>query len=546
MTGGYDYALMGLSILVAMFTAYTVADIIWHTSLGNADKMHARWFWAGGVILGLGAWTAHLIGLLATEEHFSFSYRTDITAISVLFALTGSIMALRLVSHRQKTVYLLGAGMLLGLGLVAMCFIGMHAIFMPGMEHSYDYRLVVLSYAVAAIFSTLALWILQRFYRGMSARPGWEKVIFSVLIASVIIGMHYIDMASMQTATTAGMAMSGTPSMGPGIVGNSTMGIVVSVTAAVVMLIALMSSHQYYRNSLRERNLLQAAREYTDSILRDIADGVIVIDEQGLVQSLNPAAERMFGYPGQEILGHNIAMLMPEPYRSQHDDYIRRYVETGVSKAIGAGPREVEGLRKDGTVFPLEVDVSEVRFGNQRLFAGIVRNIAERKRMVEILRKMATTDTLTGVFNRGKFNAVLDDEIKRVERYPAPLSLILFDIDHFKRINDTFGHQVGDAVLVRLAKLVAKKIRAQDIFARWGGEEFVILAPGSNLENTRQLAEKLRNSIEKQNFTKAVNVTCSFGIAELRQDENADSLTKRADDALYRAKENGRNLVEAG
>ena len=160
------------------------------------------------------------------------------------------------------------------------------------------------------------------------------------------------------------------------------------------------------------------------------------------------------------------------------------------------------------------------------------------------LRQQATTDTLTGICNRSGFNQSLAMEIQRAQRYGSPLSLIMLDIDHFKNINDTFGHNVGDDVLKTLAKVISENIRSYDIFARWGGEEFTILAPHTDNESAIMLAEKLRKAIEDTDFSPAEKLTCSFGVTGLIKDNCiAREIIEHADRALYEAKRSGRNRV---
>ena len=160
------------------------------------------------------------------------------------------------------------------------------------------------------------------------------------------------------------------------------------------------------------------------------------------------------------------------------------------------------------------------------------------------LEELATTDALTGVYNRRKFNDLTLAEVERVRRYGHPLSLLILDIDHFKRVNDTYGHEAGDEVLVVLAGLIRAAIRATDSLARWGGEEFVVLSPDVTLEGEAELAERLRAAASTHEHSSVGTVTASFGVAQYRAGETPDELFARADEALYRAKEGGRDRVE--
>jgi diguanylate cyclase (GGDEF)-like protein len=185
-------------------------------------------------------------------------------------------------------------------------------------------------------------------------------------------------------------------------------------------------------------------------------------------------------------------------------------------------------------------------FGKERWIHDNVQ-MDKRLKLQELardLRFQATTDPLTGLSNRLKLDQALATEISRSTRYKTPLSLVLYDVDNFKAVNDTHGHQIGDKVLIQLSRFVSSLLRNTDLLARWGGEEFVILTPGSDGEMAYQATEKLRNAIEQVGFDEIGTVTCSFGVAQYVYGDNAETLISRADDALYRAKLNGRNRVE--
>ena len=170
--------------------------------------------------------------------------------------------------------------------------------------------------------------------------------------------------------------------------------------------------------------------------------------------------------------------------------------------------------------------------------------ISERKKVEAKLEHLANIDPLTSILNRRKFNEIISYEVRRDERYRNNLSLIMCDLDKFKAINDKFGHDSGDMVLIEFAALVFKTIRKSDIFARWGGEEFAILLPETNLEKASQIASKLRLVTETHMMPQIGRITCSFGVAEYHAGDNEEDLIKRADIALYKAKSNGRNRVE--
>ncbi len=163
-------------------------------------------------------------------------------------------------------------------------------------------------------------------------------------------------------------------------------------------------------------------------------------------------------------------------------------------------------------------------------------------RIIE-LEKLSSTDRLTGAWNRVHFDKTIAIELSRSVRYHQPLALIFFDIDHFKHVNDTYGHAVGDDVLRELVKVVSMNIRASDMLFRWGGEEFVILAPATSYQAAAELAETLRGKIEQHKIETAGNITVSLGVTEHISGESESVCFKRVDAALYAAKDSGRNRV---
>jgi len=165
------------------------------------------------------------------------------------------------------------------------------------------------------------------------------------------------------------------------------------------------------------------------------------------------------------------------------------------------------------------------------------------KKKQERIEEQATHDALTKIYNRYGINTVLSSKIHEYMRYGEIFSIIFFDIDHFKKVNDTYGHDIGDFVLQNIAKIVSSNIRESDVFGRWGGEEFIVILPKTPLNEAVRVANKLRKSIESEHFGIEQKITCSFGVTEVREGDTASTLLKRADEYLYIAKESGRNCV---
>ena len=181
---------------------------------------------------------------------------------------------------------------------------------------------------------------------------------------------------------------------------------------------------------------------------------------------------------------------------------------------------------------------------------GVVTDISEQQRIEEELRianskleKLATTDALTGIWNRHHFERCMVAEIERAHRYGEPLSLLLLDIDHFKAINDRHGHQLGDRVLVEISRRLGRQMRDTDLLARWGGEEFVAVLPHTSAMAAGALAERIRRLIPTMGIPGVGAVTISVGVAQLQPDDDLDSLFQRVDRTLYRAEEGGRDRV---
>jgi two-component system cell cycle response regulator len=198
---------------------------------------------------------------------------------------------------------------------------------------------------------------------------------------------------------------------------------------------------------------------------------------------------------------------------------------------------------KDGNALWVKAFAATVFYNGEWVGFIMVSDITHEISQKESFKELSEHDALTGINNRRYFDYKLAELLNIALRYKRPLSLIMFDIDHFKDINDAYGHGTGDFILKELSAVTKEELRTTDFFARYGGEEFMIIAPETPLSTVKELAERLRLKVEKHDFKIGQTVTCSFGVTEVKTGDTSQSIIYRADTALYEAKETGRNKV---
>jgi diguanylate cyclase (GGDEF)-like protein/PAS domain S-box-containing protein len=290
---------------------------------------------------------------------------------------------------------------------------------------------------------------------------------------------------------------------------------------------------------------LEKSQNQLQSIISNVMDGIITINESGGIQGFNPAAEQIFGYTQQDVIGKNLSLLMPQPDRSAHDSYLNKYLQTGQAKILGVRGREVIAVRKNGDAFPMEMSVSEMVLGGQRYFIGIVRDITERKQAEQKIAHLAHYDYLTDLPNRALLLDVLNHSISLAKRNKHKVAVLFMDLDGFKQINDTLGHEAGDLLLKGVAQRIKKTIRESDAVARVGGDEFILVLDNiDSAENSVFVANKILFALSEPFDLKGQpgRVGGSIGISIFPDDsENPVQLVKQADEAMYLAKQDGKN-----
>ncbi len=252
------------------------------------------------------------------------------------------------------------------------------------------------------------------------------------------------------------------------------------------------------------------------------------------IVDVSSAFEASSGYSKEELIGKPINIV-----KNTHtpQDFFKKLWKTLIEKGEWDG--EIQNRKKDGSDFWLEQHIVAIKNdkGEIESFVSVGQDITSKKELEEL----SSIDKLTGILNRRKLDEFLEYEVSVSKRYLTNLSLIIVDIDHFKSVNDTYGHQMGDKVLFEVTKIITNSIRESDIFGRFGGEEFLLICPETDQDQAFLLAEKLRKKIENYNFDKIGQKTVSLGISEFKEEDTANTLIKKADIALYESKNNGRN-----
>ncbi|WP_367606293.1 diguanylate cyclase [Legionella sp. W05-934-2] len=318
-------------------------------------------------------------------------------------------------------------------------------------------------------------------------------------------------------------------------------GIIITVLLVllIVILLLLVKSRRLQK-ALWEKNQILINASQTITSYFDVVDKNILsisLDLNGIITYVSSCFIQRYHYQKHDLIG--------KPYQILFNENNGATLQS-LSQAI-THKNDWEGelllmVNDEGSVWAeisLDVVMSE-QDGEPNGYTLIFNDITNQK----LIRHISETDSLTGIYNRYRIDTILDHELNRQKRYCHNLAVGMIDLDYFKPINDTHGHLVGDDVLIKFVEIIKSNIRKVDIFGRWGGEEFIIIFPETNLDQAYQTCEKLRKAIIDSEFPQGVSLTASFGITECEEDDSIDAIIHRADQALYQAKKNGRNCTK--
>ena len=319
---------------------------------------------------------------------------------------------------------------------------------------------------------------------------------------------------------------------------------------------------------ITERKQVEEKLAYQANLLANVNDAIIASDAEYRLTAWNSAAEALYGWKAEEVLGRNGLEIIQTQWSEEDAESMRRTIaETGRWRG------EATQVRRDGTRIPVEISSLTLRDASGRTvgYISVNRDITHRKQSEDELhrareslmamnldletalareKQLAHTDVLTGINNRRHLYELAEHEFEIATRYRQPLSVIMFDLDHFKEVNDIFGHAVGDHMLQRVTQIARSELRSADVIGRYGGEEFVVVLPMTNAHHAYPLAERIRTRVAAIRVPTEKGdafVTLSIGIVEMFHSPKIDSiddLIRRADEAMYAAKQAGRNRTE--
>jgi diguanylate cyclase (GGDEF)-like protein/PAS domain S-box-containing protein len=276
--------------------------------------------------------------------------------------------------------------------------------------------------------------------------------------------------------------------------------------------------------------------EYLNNLLSDTVL-YSTSDLKGNILSVSRALAKHTLYNEHQLVGKNHNIF-------RHEDTIDSFYDDMWNTLNNDKPfiGEIKNTKSDGSPFWLKITIDSMynEDGEKIGYSSYREDITDKK----MLEYVASHDPLTTLYNRSEFVKILNKTIKSAQRYNTSFGFIILDIDYFKKINDTFGHQIGDEILIKLSNILQSNLRDDDFLARWGGEEFVIITNHTKMQDLELVAKKLQDAIKKGSFEPLKKLTISLGLSVYNKKDTKDTIVKRADDALYKAKENGRDRYE--
>lgn len=580
----HDPSLVLVSFGLAIFASFVALELAGRIKVAGRQARFG-WLAASGIAMGGGIWAMHFVAMIALELPVAVAYRPSLTALSLITAIIVATAALYQVFwHGGSWRRCVFAGCMMGAGIAAMHYIGMAALIVPALEH-YDMTLVVLSVCIAIAASIVALRLAFRVEHLAS------KLVGALLMGITVAGMHFTGMAALNI-----ICASNTGSLLAGGLMSSALALGVTIASMLILLMGL--SLAIYDQRVRRRVwaalIADASQRRIDRLLRNAADFIAIVDRNWTVIYLNPVGGPFAGDSNQLAIGDGLLSIFDPPAQERAVDLMRQAVTLqdvtmrDVFQTMGKVTSWFEISLNDQSADPAiggiivnlrditqqkrAIDLIETTLERGREEALVA---AQREKELKLAQQaaqvaeqhalelkaaheetraaeakanlLARQDPLTGLPNRRAFSTDLQTAVSNAQNHFEFSSLVLLDLDEFKRINDAYGHQTGDRVLCDVARRMQAVLRQNDMIARLGGDEFAIIAEGHanpqlHREGAKRLADRLLKAIcqplsIEQNM---ITPSASIGIAICRNEATGTApLLHAADVAMYQSKARG-------
>lgn len=294
-----------------------------------------------------------------------------------------------------------------------------------------------------------------------------------------------------------------------------------------------------YQKEITQEVFTQNQSELLASAIDQTNQLISITDLNGKILYVNSAFSKKYGYLEEDLLGQNIKIVKSGVHNKSFYQNLWEIISSGNMYS-----EIITNKTKSGNLFTEQISITPHRGkdGNINYYVSVGNDITELIKKSDEYKELAYKDSLTQIANRLQFDTVIRRKLASKDSGRGVFSIIMIDIDDFKYINDTYGHDKGDIVLKELSSIIQKELRHNDLFARWGGEEFVILID-DDVRSTQKIAEKIRLAIETRLILESTRITISLGVTEFDKDDTYNTLLKRVDKALYKSKYSGKNRV---
>lgn len=565
----WDISLIALSFLVAVLGSFTALT---HAARMRQayGKLALIWLLLGGITLGSAIWVVHFIGLLAFHLVIPLGYNIALTILSVLPVIVAALLGFHTipvpdVSNKRIAI----VSLLMGAGISVMQYIGIAVSkWIPAIQYN------ATIYTVALLISIITSFGALRMMNGGASTKLSEFMRFalgSLLLGLALTAMHYVSMQGLMIRQASGY-LSNSPR-----VDRDVLAVVISaisifwfgggILAAwfdqrsarenVAALNQLKLAHESLENSAKELattmiNDLSESEKQMRSVVEGALDCIVIMDNECKIEGFNAAAEQTFGYSRKQVIGRKLVdVLNPLDLREQYmDDFI--HIEKICQSRVFGQRVELNAIHADGTKFPIELTLATRDWSASQMLVGFMRDLTNQKQAEAKIHKLAFYDPLTNLPNRRLLRERLEANLSAENTSLSYSAIFFIDLDNFKILNDTRGHDVGDLLLREVAARLQACVRNEDIVARLGGDEFVVVLEylSENLEyavaHAEAIGEKIRSTLGQVYLIRDFDhySTPSIGVSMFYSKEmQVDELLKRADTAMYQAKQAGRNIV---